>query len=439
MNPARTWVLVGALAVLGLADVVAHHTGPADAADLPRIEAVALEEATRLVLDRGDDRVVIERRGEDWYLTTPWEFRADRALVVALLKTLRKGVDMELRVDEGDLEPYGLSGMAAIRVQVEGADGPLADLVVGFNTAGGATFVRFPDDEAVYRAHIGGRHRFERPAAAWRDHMVLGTNPDGVSGLRLVLPDGQLVLQREVELDASDRPQPGPWFEVRGFDIDQARADELASSLATLRASEILSAEHPAGLETPVAQVGVDLVSGASVSLAFGRTADGTFAQRSDGPEVFRVAGSVADRLRAPVRTWEDRTLLTVDRGQVHRLTLDEAGLRTVLERDPADSSWSVLQPANLDVDLREAMAAVRILSDLRAEQVADLTPAEAGFPSGTRITVAVFSGEEATVEVGAAPPDDPSRRYVRTSQLPERVGLVSVRTITALKRAFSQ
>jgi hypothetical protein len=443
----NTWRLLAGLIGLLAVDLWVHHQATADQAPLPAIPKVDPLTVHRISLTEGDTLVVLERQtADDWQITAPFAYPADHASVQGILGALREGVPMDVQVDREDFETYGLQSPDAILVEVAGEAGALATFYVGANAAGGSTFVRFPDADAIYRARIGGRHRFDRLPGEWRDHMVLRFDPSILDGITLERDDGTtLQLARSAAgLDAQGGAHLGPWrFDGDpDFPVDQQTVEAVATGLSQLRAGEILSADHPAGLDAPTLTATLRFATDEHQVLVFGRTPDGVYIRREGAPEVFHIAPSVLDRLMLPRPAWRERQFVLADRAQMHRLSLVEPGLTTVLEQDPATSSWTVITPANVDADLRESMFAARALADLRADELAAVTPTVAGFPSQTLLIVTLLDGRTLTVEIGAPVPGRPPGReavYVRTPGEPDRIGMLSAVTLSRIRKAFAR
>ncbi|MEQ1572434.1 MAG: DUF4340 domain-containing protein, partial [Myxococcota bacterium] len=180
-----------ALAVLTAADAglwwVSRPAAPVVHAALPGFDRAR---ATGLRLGPVDAPTVIERGPDGWRLRAPVEGLADPAELDAILAPLADGVFPEAEVAQGgDLEPYGLAGGSEVRVEVSGDDGPLLALLVGADAGGEGTFVRFADDDRVYRARIGGRGRYDRPARTLLDRRVVGCTPAEV--VHVAVPSGE--------------------------------------------------------------------------------------------------------------------------------------------------------------------------------------------------------------------------------------------------------
>jgi hypothetical protein len=436
----RTQLLALILVVLLGVDVAIRRTAAVANADLPTLPAIEDDAVTRLSLTTGDVEVVLERtEGTPWRMTGPIEARADQAAVRSVYGALlRDGVSMDLRVDTGNLEQYGLE-QGAVRVDIESDAGPLASFYVGRDATGGATFVRLPDSEEVYQARIGGRHRFARTPGQWRDHMVLRIHPDQLQVIRLDPAAGvPFVATRSTDADG----KPGTWS-APDIDLDQDLATELAQLLGGLRAGAIVGTDFPAGLDSPMATVHLTMFDGSELELSVGRTAEGTFVRRSDDPLIYRIAPGVMATVVRPAATWQNRQILNLNRADIHRLTLIESvGGSTVLEQDPATSQWSITRPANVDADQRAAMFAGRTLAQLRVESMAAITPEQAGFPSKDRIEIELNDKTHIAIELGRLVPGRPRGRealFIRSSTSPDRIGVLPLKVGMAMRKAWAR
>ncbi|MEZ4241264.1 MAG: hypothetical protein R3F59_34925 [Myxococcota bacterium] len=117
----------------------------------------------------------------------------------------------------------------------------LLTLEVGHDAGGGATFVRWPDALIVYRARIGGRDRFARPAAGWADRDVVGLAPDDVLTLRI---------PGVVDAHRAD----GSWVGADG-PVDGPTVARVVAELARLRAAGVVG-ERSVDWDGPVVTLG---------------------------------------------------------------------------------------------------------------------------------------------------------------------------------------
>jgi len=166
------WIALAAALVLVLA-TAAYLYSPgqgelpgferADGALFPEL-AARVDEAVRIVLERGERRTILERSGEGWHIAEKDGYPARGAEVAELIDTL--AALEALYVSSRASPPYARYGLepeagptAGVRVSVEAADRtPLARAVIGhtYSTPRGSrrtsVYVRQADDERVWLA-----------------------------------------------------------------------------------------------------------------------------------------------------------------------------------------------------------------------------------------------------------------------------------------------
>ncbi|MBT3220970.1 MAG: DUF4340 domain-containing protein, partial [Proteobacteria bacterium] len=311
-----------ALVLLALAlvfiDFYAHVRPQAEPDQLPGIAAVKASEVDELTLTRGDQRLVLEKQEGLWMLTAPIEYRANEQAVHTLLASLKEGIPFDVRVEEGNLDRYGLDASNCIFVQIDAA-GSLTAFYVGNNAAGGSTYVRFPSSQTVYRARIGGRSRYERQPADWRDKRVHPFDPQEVT---------DLVIERHGQGDLEFNRGESGWSSAMDS-LDTARLQSLLQILSDLTAHELLSADHPKGEDQATLAIAT---SREDSVLVFSRLGDEFFARNTDEPMIFRVGPQVLEQLLVP--DWRDPALLGIDPKQIVELQLIEPGLISLLKKD---------------------------------------------------------------------------------------------------------
>lgn len=443
MNPMvrRTWLLLAAVLALGALQLLEVFSPPQELTSLPAIAPVKREDVQRIRLSSALAEVVIERTGPDSFaITQPFQFAADGARVKAILGALRTGVTPEVQVDSGNFEDYGLNDDKAILVEITG-EGVDVAFHLGIDAGGGSSFIRYPDDDAVYRADVGGRVRYDRAAIAWRDHMVTQMAPELIAGLTVVRPGSTTWdLQRETTLG----DDPGPWSRASDPEavLDQVWLDELSERLATLRAGQIVGLEHPAAKAPVVARVRLDLATQERVELAVHAFEDGSWVRRSDREVLYKVADGLAWLLTRPDSALRSRQLFDLPMTAVEFLSWQGPSQTIKLRQDPSSHLWTAVQPRGMSVDLRETIFTARTLSTLRVQEVADVSAEAAGFPSDTRITLTLVNGGQGVLELGGPVPDAPPgqrARYVRRGDQPQRIATMLEEDLSRLERAFGR
>lgn len=421
MSAARhTATLAGVVAIVAVVDVAAHvlaREAPAPVLpSTPRFDA-ALAASIRLGGGESDARLV---RGPSGWTLGDGGPSADPIEVEALLTSLAAGIRPDQRVDDAvaDHERYGLAGGDERWVEVRGAGGDaLSAFAVGDDAGGGATWIRLPDTPDVYRARIGGRARYVRPAGAWRDRRVVDVDPAAVVGVTIVRAEGGA--------PALDVVRAGT--EGWAGDVDDPTVDRVVAELAHLRGAEIL--DSGLVVDAPGPEVTLALAAGGPVRLRFARRAGGWSVTRADTDTVWRIAADWPGSIDAP-GVYRDRALWTLP--GVTALDVAGPGLDGTLAQ--RDGAWVVTRPANVDVDPARALAAVRFLAAPRVARWAESPPADAGFPSVHRWRVTSTDGASVALELGRA---DGDVVWVRRVDRPEVTGQLDARAVAGVESLF--
>lgn len=432
----KTWVLLVVTGLLAVAN--AWTLSPAAApSDLPSLPAVVPDDVTRIVISSPIDRLEIDRtafeRGhpekERWDIVAPLEYAADVAQVRTLLRIYGTGVSMDARVDSGNLKDYQLEDQDAKVVELyTDATTPALQVIVGRTVGPSASFVRLPGTETVYRAAVGPRQRYDQAAADWRDKVVLSVDKDTVTALEIQRGGETLAFTRAPTAPmatptwARANPLGGAPLDpandrVNDPAIDSGVVESVARALGHIRAGDIHNTSFPGGLEAPLAIATLSTTAGQHRIVLGGASDDKTaFVKVDDRPEVFAVSGQLTHMLTQPLQAYRNREIFAFDPSLVRRMALTEGSITVEIERRAApgggdEGDWSVLRPANMDVDDRLADALVASLSKLRASGI----PGDSAFlegPGGLLITLA--DGSTLALDFGQPERDADGRQVVR-------------------------
>ncbi len=419
---------------------------------LPSVPGVIPETVAVVQISTPIEKLRIERvsteKGtpdfESWKIVTPLQFPADAAQVRTLVRTFAAGLPMDAFVDSGNQEEYGVDDQNGLLVELfrAGEDVPAAAVVVGKTAAGPSTFVRLPGAEDVYRADVGGRARYARPAAEWRDKVAHTVDRARVAGLTLVRGAETLRFSRgpSTGADTDGNPVPGPWqLEGASFVTDTDTVDATIKTLATIRAGEIHNPDYQAGFDAPAAVATLTLDDGTARTVTLGGRRDegASFVRVSGRDEVFRAAGVIGRVMTQPVEAFRDRRLLTFERDDVASVALSDAGLTVVLAQSDDGATWAITQPPNMDADQKQALFTVNTLATLRAAAI----PADDRFaPTGARIEVRLRDGRTQAIELGQSERDADNRPLVRV-RVAGKDGVYQLQeaTLAELKKAFGR
>ncbi len=411
MPLSRTTVALLAAAALLAALLLVPSAQHAGQLDLPVIAAIDPSAATRIQLVRSGQTTVIERDGDRWFLRQPLQAAADTTSLRGLLRGFAKDLPMDLRIDEGSLEDYGLDDSNNVAVEIfTGGSEPAISMVLGADLPGGSTILRLPGSEAVYRARLGGRHRYDREATQWRNRQLFDIDPELVVGFSVDNPGAQLTFTRDVypATEPEGEPTSGPWRLADNpmFVPDQATLDQLLGALARLRASELHAPDFGGDTwEVPAASAEVALSDGSMHRISMIVAPDGQDAlARIEGkPDVYRIAGTWLQRLQWGLLEYRDKTIFSLQREQVDSIILEEAGHRVRIQQDLGSQLWRVVEPVVMDADMRKTIGSVKALSELRALRVSQGTePGAVGLDEPrSRFIVELIDGSSVMLETG--------------------------------------
>ncbi len=402
---------------------------------LPALPAVAPETVMRITIADQINSLVLERSGPDahWQLVAPLQYAADDALVLGFVKALGAGIPMDVRVDEGNLEAYGVDDQHALRAELyTGGAEPAVAIIVGKSAGPDSAFVRLPGSDTVYRAAVGARSRFERAAGEWRDRTLIDVPKEKVRSLLVARAAGPLRLVQDA----------GAWsLEGAGFTVDDKGAQLVVGALAKLRASEIHAPTYEAGFAEPAAVATLTLDDGTSHRIVLGSRQDARAAwiRVDDRTEIFRVASRVRTALLLEPAALRDLSLAGFDRLAIESVAWTEGSLTVAVAWNPEAVAWVVTQPANMEVDQKAIAAAAGGLAELRAVGIAS---DNVFVPSGAQVRVALREGAKWQLDLGKPGVSEPEAEgkivRARVSGRSD-VYLLDARVLAEIRGAFGR
>lgn len=400
--------LVLLAAALGLAVLVVLDQRPRVEVrpELPALPTVAADDVVRITIGDQINLLAVERPSKDepWRLVAPLQYPADEPLVEAFVKALGGGVVMDTKVDEGNLEAYGVDDQHALRAELyTGGAEPALAVIVGKSAGPDSAFVRLPGSDTVYRAAVGARSRFERPAGEWRDRTLVDLPREQVQSLVIERADTTLRFTRGAprSAGADGKPRPGAWsLEGAEFPIDDQGVELMVNALCKLRAGEIHAPTYEAGFAEPAAVATLTAADGTSHRIVLGSRADprAAWVKVSGRDDVFRVQPKVRTALLLELPALRDLSLARFDRQEVDSASWTEGGLTIAVQWRPESLGWVVTQPANVEVDQKAIAAAIGQLAELRA---VGLAPDAAFTPSGVQARLTLRDGTKWQVDLG--------------------------------------
>ena len=341
---------------------------------LPRIAAIKASTVERIEMQVGPNDKVALLRGEDgWSIEQPIEGEADALVIKSMLKVFRSGIDMDVLVDSKEVDQYGskevdeygLSNSDRVVVSFYGPnDTRLGGFFVGWDVGGGASFVQLEEGGSVYRAKVGGRARYQKTGADWRNKMVVQLDPDDLVELHLERAGSSLQFLK----------MEGRWVlsEDRSFELDQKTVRAVASALSQMRAGKLLPQNFDGGFQTPSARVRMETQSGERVELLFGSRGSekAAYVKRVGSPMVYSVSSIKRDHALAPKKLLQTLQVMQTSHTQFVDVRLDVMDGSTMVLSRTEKGLFEVTEPKNTALHQESAAFSMNALSLLRAEGI---------------------------------------------------------------------
>ena len=330
---------------------------------LPNIPSIVKEDVTRIQLTQQGNSIVLENQGGEWFMVAPLQGRADHARVKALLMNFRKTIQMDALIehhpkDEG--AAYGLSGTDAIVVEIWTDAAQVAtSLLIGQDAQGSSSFIRLSGDASVYRANVGGRRRFAYAAEDWLNQQVLGINPEIMSQI-LVKMEGQ----EDYLLRHHEKWQIEPALDAM---IDEQKLSQAIQSLSVMRLGQSIvdTVEFHPSLNLEVTTIDGKIY-----------TLEGSFGQGNqsivrsslqDG--LMQVSSIPLERFAQGKEFFEDRRVFQISsRQELDMIRYQSTGVDIIIQQDVSNGFWNVLQPDNIDLEMRDIFFMVNTVAGLSSE-----------------------------------------------------------------------
>ncbi len=451
MRPTPKTVLLAVVAFALLAlNLLDPGQGPAGSSVAHIIPPVAPEDATRIELSTATSKVVLTKDPETarWAISAPLEHPADRSLVAEVLHPFRSEIPVDVRVDTGNLAEYGLDASGGIVVEIwSGQEEPEVSFTMGTDAPGGSSFIRLSGDDGVYRARMGGRPRFERRPAQWRNRVVLDFEEAQVQGISIKPPAGtevHLARSPSTSVDPAGKPVPGEWMVEPdpGWSLDSEGLKALVTSLGRLRARQILGDDFDGGFSPAAVELTVVHNDGTESTMAVGtQESEGlVYVRVSGGAAVYAVpAKPLAPFLQFNAAPAEDRLLFEVERAQMVKLIYWEGRSSIEVGPDPESGVWRPLGESDADVDIADIDWAkgqlARLQSDGRADGVSLMASGVA--PPNMVFEVQRADGSHEAFYVGRAVQIEGRTYYYIARQNTRQIHLMSAERVARLQRAF--
>lgn len=324
---------------------------------------IAPEQVTKLAIQRADeDDVVIEKRGDDWFVVRPFEGLADGEDVMRMVREVAELAPKASRegVDLAD-EQFGLAD-ADLVATITYNGGRTATLKVGKETPSGTErYAQVSSSDRLYVVGASTRTTLWKDPQSIREKDVAAIETDDVQ--RVTLDHGdEHVVAVHTSAQSDDAPK---WrlIEPLNTAADEWNVKQLINKVGDLRAEGFLTPEEAQEAETgfkePQATLTLEMNEGEPLTITFGNTetrevgdpAEETeiiYVRTSRRNEVLVVEADVLDSVQKTAFDLRDRSVVSFKRDDVTRVKVERAkGLNFTIARRPG--GWFVEKPKNFE------------------------------------------------------------------------------------------
>lgn len=373
----KTTAILGALAII-LAIVIfsldrESTTGKSAASSANVLVRFAPESVTRIVVEKGTAKTVIETTGGSWFFKEPELDRVDTRAIVAVLDELNHLTIVDEIATDEDLSAVemGLKGDSAIRVSISGKneEGDTLNEAITIGESApkeGAFYASLKGEDEIKVVDGNPRGWLENPLATMRDRRILSAPVEAIVQLGIGRSTGEVVLQRRIT------PPQQEWSIAEPLQAwaDREDLDDLLASLAGLMIEEVVTEAksdeaipNPLpddaavlqvrvyGIEEPLTiylkQVEAPAIEGAPAVVE---------ARMSDRPGVYRFNSRILEKLPTEANDLRDRTLARIPMSYLDSVTIESRiDPRVFLRSEKTDDrmTWDIMVndkflPANL-------------------------------------------------------------------------------------------
>jgi hypothetical protein len=255
--------------------------------DLPQIESVQAKEISRVELTKAGESIIFHREGSDWKIS-PENYLADPQKVKDLLAVAEDLELTELISESKNYQRYDLDEKDGIDLKCWVKDDLKFELLIGkaaesFNH----TFVKLPDNKAVYHAKGNFRKKIDMQKDEFREKTVLAFDQETIGAFEIMAGDAAETFKRAeaptapAEPEGAEKPavqdaggQP-KWVDAKGEDADADKIKSLISALSNLKCEKYLEGKSKDDFSDPVYTITLTGAKEYTLSLFAEMEADG--------------------------------------------------------------------------------------------------------------------------------------------------------------------
>lgn len=328
-----------------------------------------VKDVQAVTLTRKDERIRIERAGDDWELVEPIRSRADRGAVDGLVTAVVTArADREVAASPARPEEFGLDPpQAEVTLTVKGRDRPVVLQVGAKSPTGAWVFAREAGKPAVVAVGETIGRDAARPLADLRDRTVLAFDRGAVTGIDVEVAGERLALAPG---------EGGTWrlTAPRALAADVDVVNDFLEKLGGARAKEFVTDAPgplgPYGLDRPATVTvwtGKDTARAAR-TLRLGKVdaaRKGIYVQRAGAPGVLLADEALWAAVPKTVAAIRDKTVVAYAHDKLQKVHIESPRGQVTLARE--GSTWTIASPEGVKPDTGAVSGLVWKIRDLKA------------------------------------------------------------------------
>src|SRR6266566_4196839 len=325
-----------------------------------------------IVIQNGDEKIEMQRRGNRWRLEAPIKDQADSSLIESLLSDLENWQKdgtisaKEIETDQSKLNEYGVN-RPKLRLKLIGQGRPPAILFGKDAALEGKMYVRFENSKETFLAGQSVKKDIDKKSEEFRDRKLTDLITAQVSRVILKTPAGEMELQKKGDHWEIVKP-------LRARADDQ-KINDLIAQITTARIQQFVADDHgdlhPYGLAEPRGAItlftqedkqGQLLQIGSMPE----KEKDQTYVRFASRGFVYTVPKKIEEILSTKPDDLRDRHLVRFDTNILDRITIAPADKTKILLARKGEN-WTIASLNNTPANSGEIR---RFIDTLQNERV---------------------------------------------------------------------
>jgi len=268
-----------------------------------------IDNIVRVAIQEGDKKITIEKEGQEWIITEPIRYRADREKVTSLMDKIGNlTLDGIISDKKEKHKNFDLGEGQGIEMKLEMKNGDSLSSIFGKMAADYShIYLRLADSDEVYLATSIRKYDLKTEASQWEDRSILSFNKADLREVDLIGSDEVVNLVKEED----------KWLIKKGeerFDVDKGKWENILNSLEDLKAIEIVheKTEEDHGFSKPEFEI--------RLKFDFGKMGI--------------VVGRKKDEYKYYVKNLQDDTVFLISQGTLNRFKKSEKDIRKEIKEE---------------------------------------------------------------------------------------------------------